>query len=107
MTQEEITEGNRIIREWIGKSFLIEKFKTMSQAELLVDNITNSPGKFHTSWDWLMPVVEKWNDLVVSKRSEPKDWTKWQFQTIMLSTNINKVFAETVSKLKWHNSIKP
>lgn len=65
---------------------------------------TESSFKYHTSWDWLMPVVKKWNDLVVEKRNEGGvGWTKWQYKTIMLRTEIEPLYKDLVESLQWYN----
>lgn len=57
-TADPITEGNKLIAEFMGADFNNEGdfcyFK-------LPDNKAHTVGglKYHTSWDWLMPVVEK------------------------------------------------
>ena len=43
---EEILEGNKLIAEFLGQ-------------EAITGRIADEQRKFHTSWDWLMPVVEK------------------------------------------------
>lgn len=63
--------------------------------------------QYHTSWDWLMPCVKKWNDLVISKRNEGEPgWTKWQYKTVMLRTEIEPVYKDLIEKLQWHNQQK-
>lgn len=60
MSEQEIVKGNKLIAEfiglekndfgyWINKDYLFN-----SQLKLLDFEL-----KFHSSWDWLMPVVEK------------------------------------------------
>ena len=73
MTQEEIIAGNKLIAEFMGelhKSGFINVFAP--KIENLKENlyvVKSEPGerslfylglaKYHESWDWLMPVVEK------------------------------------------------
>ena len=49
MEQKQIIEGNKIIAEFMGKT---RRYETT--IEIFYDNL-----KYHSSWDWLMPVVEK------------------------------------------------
>ncbi len=69
MTQEEIEEGNHLIAAYMG----YEVGGTVNGGEIAVyyapENcpeyvgmITPDQLKFHTLWDWLMPVVEKIED---------------------------------------------
>ena len=70
MKEKEIIEGNKLIAEFMGSSF-----KTYKKGHIRKDSVTvcyfddgMSPFsggvsienlKYHASWDWLMPVVEK------------------------------------------------
>lgn len=59
MTEQEIFEGNRVIAEFLG---FVEKAYTPDSEKMWCDNRHGLPvGElaFHSSWEWLMPVVEK------------------------------------------------
>jgi len=66
MTQQEIIEGNKLIAEFMG--FLFDESKTddhkfyseSTQGGWTSKRYVNP--KYHSSWDWLMPVVEKINE---------------------------------------------
>ena len=66
MTQEEILQGNKLIAKFIG-------MKYDSNANVYEDD-KNAYGlfslKFHSSWDWLMPVVEKIENNLVNYSHE-------------------------------------
>jgi hypothetical protein len=47
-------ENNKLIAEFMGKKWHKEFFK-----DVCIISPSNISYKFHTSWDWLMPVVEK------------------------------------------------
>ncbi len=59
MKKEEIIEGNKLIAEFMGgefnerQSFVYFKLP-VNKAYSVLDDL-----KYHSSWDWLMPVVEK------------------------------------------------
>ena len=64
---EEIVEGNKLIAEFMGlisnkwdggKTYAIGKIKIIDGNKYAEDWTTP---KYHSSWDWLMPVVEKIN----------------------------------------------
>ena len=70
MNQQEITEGNRLIAEFMGfkpdesdRFFLtkqFERFYEYDTGHFRAQTTFYGPELiFHTSWDWLMPVVEK------------------------------------------------
>lgn len=62
MTKEEILEGNKLIAEFMGGKFFADTGTILEQhivspsgyAVKCIDKL-----KYHTAWDWLMPVVEK------------------------------------------------
>lgn len=63
----DITEGNRLIAEFMGDSVIVEDdgIAIISQTSFLlwfsgVNRLEEHRKKcYHSSWDWLMPVVEK------------------------------------------------
>lgn len=111
-------EGNKIIAEfmgwelkkretWIGKKLEYDLYEW----HIPEDNVffpTYHLWKtlnFHSSWDWLMPAVKKWNDLVISKRNGVSEgWTKWQYKTVMLRTDIKPVFKDLAEAIQWYNN---
>lgn len=74
MTQEEIIEGNKLIAVFIGLKekgfgrnmhFVDKNGKIIAMSYLL---------QYHTSWDWLMPVVEKIESLGLEILDECNLW---------------------------------
>lgn len=59
--------------------------------------------QYHTSWDWLMPVVEK-----IANELE-KDWPRASDGALSLriGTPISVVYANVVEFIKWYNQSKP
>ena len=57
MSEQEIIEGNKLIAEFMGYKFIEDwhQYWRLSDKHLLLENEL----KYHSSWDWLMPVVEK------------------------------------------------
>lgn len=56
MTQKEINEGNKLIAEFIG--FEYNRSLPAHGGGVLM-TLTIEDCRYHSSWDWLMPVVEK------------------------------------------------
>ena len=90
-------EGNKLIAEFMGgkvEQFVWRKYEPMGvsfaeqvhglQAHLLHDL------EYHTSWDWLMPVVEK-----IEKIDE--------FPFADLSTDINSVWKAVIEFIQHYN----
>lgn len=59
MTAEEIIQGNKLIAEFMGYELYNGLF-IHSESETPIGNtFYPDQSKYHSSWDWLMPVVEK------------------------------------------------
>lgn len=68
MTQEQIIEGNSLIAEFMGRlqeHHIVEGFD-QEYGTFESRPETEHDWKFHTSWDWLMPVVEKIQSMYVN-----------------------------------------
>ena len=104
------TEGNKLIAEFMG---VVSSENWYDGYELHKAGIPFNYGamgngtselKFHSSWDWLMPVVER----IVP----PHGWTLSgiKFQSVVINSlqtaNINKVYIEVVKFIQWYNEQK-
>lgn len=158
MTQEEILEGNRLIAEFMGGKYgkgthrgikaNAELLGKLPQHEIWLpihgivrqDTIELGKGKimkYHSSWDWLMPVVEKielysspnyykekattedftvscdiLTDLVIMtvhfKQPDPNKQRKVkQFTANVNSSKIEAVYKAVLQFITWYNQNKP
>ena len=93
MTQE---EGNRLIAEYVtGQSRDSEVFFDL--------NCAASDLKYHSDWNWLMPVVEKC--LFVSDE-ELDNWEE-HYENIddaFYQVDIDEVWGAVVEFIKWYNT---
>lgn len=91
MQQNEIIEGNISIDIFMGKSAPYEVGIGSAYADDL---------KYHTSFDWLMPVVEK-----ISKIHSINGLYR-QYEKVseaLLMIDISLLFKAVVSFIKWYN----
>jgi hypothetical protein len=127
MTQEEILNGNRVIALFMGlrpkmESPDIYTYSDMPyisireySAEKVMDGIV-SYAKYHSSWDWLMPVVQHINILdnnrytiqIMSMDVYIHDNVKGGviFQSEMKHQPdelINSVYEAVIEFIKWYN----
>ncbi len=58
-------------------------------------------GDFHSSWDWLMPVIRKVYDSDSYYEYKRESSNMLVADGIVLTTNINQAYEETVIFLKW------
>jgi hypothetical protein len=112
MTQEQVLEGNKLIACFVGYKYNIG-FKSY---ELKKDGVVvNSIGlpllmtgfKYNSSWDWLMPVVEKIESIKNSDDYEVDIFGKCcdiggQFEGVC-KTKIEGTYKAVVEFIKWHN----
>lgn len=77
MTQEEINAGNRLIADspfsHEGLRKTIKKDKQHLSDEFAYSNL-----RFHSSWDWLMPVVEKIESMGYDFQIDGRNNAEWK-----------------------------
>ena len=123
MESKEIIEGNKLIAEFMGIRYhdnnTVSGHPSILSIIMGEDKIADF--KFHTSWDWLMPVVEKM-ELI---QYEPKDgddsynWNTPYLRTIAFNmvrinrqqlfqeeTKIKSLWKAVVEFIKWYNTQK-
>lgn len=107
-----IEEGNKLIAGFMGHkvSYGLEKAMLISTGD-----INYTPVKYHKSWDWLMPVVEK-IDKDFSKNFEVIIYSascyihKWNEDKQVYDTfisgvgkKIDAVYGAVIEFIKWYN----
>ena len=100
------TTSNSVFSGWVKKEqeytrgvplFVVKNNRT--QIDYMRKNL-----KYHSSWDWLMPVVEKC--LTISVESEEYEIHYAFIHNALWSINIKSVFDEVVEFIKWYNDQK-
>lgn len=120
----EIINGNKTIALFDGYKFYPDDrlngvkgvFKKDGKLSMVAEDLD-----YHSSWNDLMPVVEKINKIFSEKSAElsnhsadqehltnqldnPLHWKSWSYHYIGLSTDINIVYRKTIDALKWYNT---
>ena len=85
-------ESNKIIAEFMGKDDL---YKGMSDAR------AKRIYKYHTSWDWLMPVVQKCFDT-----QQPEEGQHYFINESLLTMDIGVVYDRVVEFINQYNKTK-
>lgn len=118
METNEIIENNRLIAEFIGRCGKHNKnlytFKGIDK--VLKDDIwyNLSEAKFHSSWDWLMPVVDKIESLTFYANQTAKVCIKKNYASITIGielftehynfdTKIECLYHSVIEFIKWYN----
>ena len=108
MTKEEILEGNKLIAEFMG--FTVGEFGFQEPGEEWQQPFKHL--KYHSSWDWLMPVVEKIETLGYGVKIHGiqcsvnrllEDETIVQYVCGDVSKKIELVHMVIVEFIQWYN----
>lgn len=111
MTPKEITEGNILIAEFLGIRKNVhnqDQYLSSSFPDKIVCEVHEL--KYHSSWDWIMPVVEKISRIKIEWEDVECNYTYYPRTFGMLSPsgnpmvriNANQVFeASTLIEATW------
>ncbi len=86
---------NKLIAEFMGEPYYYADEERYYYAD-------DEGMKFHTSWDWLMPVVIKCFD----KHFENSDDLNFKLNDALLETNIESLYKAVVEFIKQWKKIK-
>ena len=96
MNKEEIIEGNKLIAEFMGT-------KVKPDGYFIKDYL------YHSSWDWLMPVLRKIKDYLNNMERPSKnhcckgDMIEIDIQCRLWEVDIEKTHHHVVEFLQWYN----
>lgn len=92
-------KSNKLIAEFMGLrtnsygDYNIDK--EIMGFDMIVCSLTDT--KFHTSWDWLMPVA---NEIIKSRDEQNADWDLTDLKYALCTTNIEWVYKAVVKFIK-------
>jgi len=109
MNSTEITEGNKLIAEFMGLEIYKDIFYKLPielrNAYGIRQDIPLEGLIYHESWDWLMPVVgkcfEKY-DLIENNSSNHQ----FKLNDALIEVNINSLWRTVVEFIKYYNKQK-
>lgn len=122
MQEQAIIDGNKLIAEFLkypeGFPHKIDDYgyeQTVEGFKIRTEDIALEDLKYHLSFDWLMPVVEKiTNVLNYSVELNNLGANNWRFaiysggclvcQSRLLETPIEATWSAVVEFIKWYNS---
>jgi hypothetical protein len=117
METKEILENNKLIAKYMN--LLPEKNMENTLTPYLI-NGTYTNSRYNFCWNWLIPVVEKINNICDNKSRELSNnvrkqltalhpfedsecWQSWSSYTITLTTDISKVYQQVIKFINWYN----
>lgn len=97
-------ESNKLIAEFMGFEQYEIKGKSNGYKVVLKQGFVPAETcaaslQFHTSWDWLMPVVEKINSDI--HYNESKEYR--HLMSLKITTNIKVLYKAIVEFIKWYS----
>ncbi len=110
--EDQLIEDENLISKFMDLAISRKDIYPFVDGLVFVDDENGSPDwidpEFHSSWDWLMPVVAKINELIdTDGHSRGKAFvTISNSHDALVSANIKKVFKAVVEFIKWYNEDK-
>ena len=98
-----IMKDNKLIAEFMGFTkdskdlYLIDDYSLRGEDEYQATYVSEM--KYHTSWDWLRPVVEK----CFVKQEEVSDDLSFKLNDALLETNNESLYRIVVEFIKTYN----
>ena len=90
-------KNNKLIAEFMGVDF--HERSTMSVVSRQVKYQPHiSELKYHTSWDWLMPVLKK-----INMKLHPDTYGLWRMINVPTEYTIKEVHTQAVEFIKQYN----
>jgi len=128
MTPKEILKGNKLISNFMGRIKEHEKIEDCEDPIILsierdgfsgevvsrkTRPFTHADEKYHSSWGWLMPVVEKIDNLaeyeviLYSTSTHIKRYVgKPDYNNMEVGKRLEATWQAVVEFIKWHNKNK-
>lgn len=96
---------NELIAEFMGVTFDPQEYQGDRIGR---HGVTIKGTQYHESWDWLMPVVEKINNLNMLDYNLDRDsqWLHEKVITTRVNCELQFLYKAVVQFIKWYNSQK-
>jgi len=88
-------KDNKLIAEFMG-AFFDDNGMTRICGRFGLERVSDLNLKYHSSWDWLMPVVDKCFDIHL----EHSDDLSFLLNDALLTTNIDEVYKAVMEFIK-------
>ena len=95
---EETIKNNRLIAEFWGMELGDDKTMYYDDAENLHPPTPINELKFHSSWDWLMPVVVKIKGMNI------EDEEMFNEIDFYVTSSIENLYSAVVRFIEWYNN---
>ena len=111
MVNKEILDGNKLIAEFVSGKMIVENYHGINIIKFPNESIFDLNGlKYHSSWDWLMPVVEKIENVlngevsvIISEASCGINYCAIYSVSVESNTKIEAIWLACVNFIAWYN----
>jgi len=94
---------NELIAEFMGWESFKEDLWHDPKSPKIMDLYEHYEMRWKTSWDWLMPVIQK---IDLLNQQDPISLENYDVAYMPLSTPINEVYEDVIEFIKWYNQLK-
>ena len=91
-------KDNKLIAEFMGLESFKDSLASLHQGKINVDVDVYEQAQYDTSWDWLMPVVQKCFDT-----QQPEEGQHYFINESLLTMDIEVVYDRVVEFIKTYN----
>lgn len=111
MTEQEIIEGNKLIALFMGyKETIVHTLSgkpsypaiQFEYEHIAVSNLAYE-GKYHTSWDSLIPVYKKLKGILKQLNTDESSYFSDRLSNALLRVDISLLQEVIVDVIKWYN----
>lgn len=96
-------ENNKLIAEFMGGKMIVENYCGINIIEFTQGKTFDLKGlKYQTSWDWLMPVCERFFELAPVDLDGFDDINNALHDSLW-GLNINPFYKAIIIAIKWYN----
>jgi hypothetical protein len=111
MTREELLKENKLIAEFMGafkeEGQLVNILTVpLGNDEWYLDIDDEESGQFHTSWDWLIPVIDKIYSSDEYYKYKSDSIGIFEREVFINTKYIEETFKSVVEFINWYNKQK-
>lgn len=96
--EKEIIESNKLIAEFMGYNVEFVNDERYFTLDDMLESLSDEELQYHSSWDWLRPVIEKIDSLTMP------DNIHLSIQGLNIFSSLEDVYLAVVEFIKWYNN---
>lgn len=107
ITKKQIRDGNKLIALFMASFMEHESDRLVVANDIKHKGALNSM-RYHSEWDWIMPVVQKIENIALTSDSDAA-FNSREYQAIMdelREIHLEPLFTKVVAFISWYNKKK-